>query len=908
MGTTRVDWNRIEELFNAALEQPFERRLSFLEKSPETDSRVLNEVRSLLQSYDEDPEFLETPAARLTGKEYQEEEENIVGERVGAYTITRKIGRGGMGSVWLAERADNEFNQQVAIKIVKRGMDSEEIIRRFRAERQILASLQHPNIARLVDGGIALDGRPWLAMEYVQGGIPLNRYCDLHQLPLSKRLSLFRIVCSAVVYAHSNLIVHRDLKMTNILVSNEGEVKLLDFGIAKLLSPDSTEEDVTQTNGYLLTPDYASPEQIRGESVTTSTDVYSLGVLLYELLSGSRPYRLRGLSTAEIRARLDHAHPLPPDLAAQHGNEKTTVEEIARNRKTTPARLAKELRGELKIIVAAAMQKEARRRYQSVEQLVDDIDRYVQGLPLRARPDSLSYLVGKFISRHKFGVTALGTIFTSVAGFGVAMRGQRNRIAEQAEQIGRERDKAEQITRFLKSLFSSNDPSRSKGRELTALEVLEQGLQRVEGELKDRPDLQVDILLMIGEVYLEMGAYDRSESVFRRSIQIAREHLSDNSPQIAASLHALGATINCRDGDSNEVLQLFGEAFTILKRIYEEDGKEDSDGDIPHILNDIGLILNQQGKASEAEQIFRIVNNMRLQIFKGDHHHIAYTLSNLSIVLQRQGPERFAEAASVLGESVEMLHRLNGEIHPDTAMGFYNLARLYERLGRTEESDRLHLKTLAIRQKLFKQHRALANSYIRAGAIHSRQGAFDQAEDYLEKGLEMARKIQGGDHPDVANALIATGQHRQREGRLDEAETLYHKAREILHTQPSATHTSVASVAFLLGTVAEDRGDREKAEQLYRESLALYKATSWSHGWTEELCKIALADLLTEEGDVVEATDLLESTLRTREVRGDCRTDEIIERLEKLGQQSTSSLKDPLPLTVGSREGERVDR
>ena len=881
------DWKTIQELFNTLLDQPPEMRRSYLEEATAGDVSLHDEVLSLLESYNDHSGFLERPVIRITEGERYGEQEEMIGLEIGAYTIIGRIGRGGMGSVWLAERTEKEFDQQVAIKIVKRGMDSEEIIRRFRSERQILASLQHPNIARLIDGGIARDGRPWLGMEYVEGGTPLNRYADDHQLTIDQRLDLFSIVCAAVSYAHRNLIVHRDLKMTNILVSTEGKVTLLDFGIAKILSGNDDEE-ITGLGQHLLTPDYASPEQIRGEPVTTSTDVYSLGVLLYELLNGSRPHRLNGLSTAEMVETIQRTPPLSPTTTTgrYQGGKRASVADIARNRKTTPSRLARQLKGELETIVATAMQSDPRRRYQSVEQLADDIDRYHSGLPLRARRDSLPYLAGKFISRHRLGVGTAATLFTSITGFAVAMREQRNRIVEQSKQIGMERDRAEQIARFLKGLFSLNDPATARGEELTAREALDRGLERAEKELGDHPDLQVQILLMIGEVYLEMGLYDRAESIFRRSIQLAQQESLANSPEtLASTLHALGATLTCRESNSEEAFDLFHQAFRILRSIGKDDPKSDPEGDLSHLLNDMGLILMRRGDATEAEGLFSIANEVRRHIFPGDHHHIAYTMSNLSLALQQQGSNRFSEAAELLSQSSDMLIRLYGEHHPDSAMGLYNLGRLYERLGRTEEAEALHIKVLGIRQKIYTSHRNLGHSYVRVGEILTNRGELEKAESHLQKALEMFRKIHGGDHPDVANALAGLGKYALKTGELDKAEELCRQAMEIVREQPSTMHVTTAGLHFLQASITYARGEGKEAEQGYRTVLQMLKSEKVQEAGVEERTSLALADLLIKKGEPKEAEQLLRNVLALREDRGDQRTGEVYDRLSQLRQR-----------------------
>ena len=868
-------WNDIGELFNEALEQPVEQRSSFLERACAGNQELLREVLSLLESYEEHPEFLETPAAKITGDD-EESDEEMVGQRVGPYRIAERIGRGGMGTVWLAERDDDQFQQQVAIKIVKRGMDSQEIIHRFRAERQILASLQNPNIARLLDGGIAEDGRPWLAMEYIEEGIPLNTYCKQHQLNIHERLLLFRTVCSAVAHAHQNLIVHRDLKMNNILVSKQGRVKLLDFGIAKLLSSETSNNHATEFGHRLLTPDYASPEQIRGERITTATDIYSLGVLLFELLTNHRPYRLKGLSTSEIEQVICRDEPELPSKVVYRPNNQEEKEPNGHKRQAK--RLSKRLEGDLDTIVLRAMHKDPTRRYQSVEQFSDDVGRYLDGLPVRARRDSIAYRTGKFIGRHKFGITTAATLFTSITGFGGAMAIQRNRIAKQALEISKERDKAEQIAGFLKGLFSANDPAFARGKELTALEILDRGSERVEKELVDRPELQVEVMLMIGEVYLEMGAYDKAEAIFRHTLRIALQRWPDGSSLLATSQHALAASLNCRNSNYDEALELFCNAFDTLRLVHGDQ----LEADTTHVLNDIGLIMLRREKLNTAEQLFRLVTEMREQIFKEDHHHIAYTLNNLSIALQRQGYERFDEAIELLYRAVEMLKRLNGENHPDTSLGFYNLAQLYKKIGRIEDSERLHFKALAIRQAIFKEHRNLAFSYIRVGGIWARRRNIEEAERYLQKGLEMFRSIHGSHHIDVADALVSLARLRYITEDIEEAEQLLIQAYNIRLETLGDSHSSVTHIFLDLGHIERYRKNNEKAEEFYRTALHGFERDRNIHVHLLEECRLALVELLIEDQRLYEAATELQQCHYTMSVRNHPKAIKVSKRLTEV--------------------------
>ena len=406
MTPTAERYSRLQELFDTVLDLPPDERAAHLEKQCGADAALRQEVEALLRADAQTTSFGEQSPFAIPEDLFSEEiEEQVTGRRFGVYQVIREIGRGGLGAVYLAARVDDEYRKEVAIKLIRRGLDTDDILQRFRTERQILAQLDHPNIARLIDGGTTDDGLPYFVMEYVKGE-PITAYCEAHELKLSERLELFRKVCAAVTYAHQNLVVHRDLKPSNILVTEEGEPKLLDFGIAKLLSAD--DEMLTQTAPGLraMTPDYASPEQIKGGKITTASDVYSLGVLLYEILTGQRPYRLKTRTAEEISRAITEQEPERPSTSAA----------AASTNRNSQIDIRKSLRGDLDNIVLMALRKEPERRYSSVAQFSADIRHHLEGRPVIAHKDTFKYRATKFIRRNTIAMAAAALLLLTLIG------------------------------------------------------------------------------------------------------------------------------------------------------------------------------------------------------------------------------------------------------------------------------------------------------------------------------------------------------------------------------------------------------------------------------------------------------------------------------------------------------------
>jgi len=576
-------WARVKELFEAAVELDPNQRAALLDKECDGDEALRGEIASLLESDERTGDFIEKPAFAIPRDLFPDNREPVAGRKFGAYQLIREIGRGGLGAVYLAARADDEYRKEVAIKVIRRGLDTDDIIRRFRNERQILAQLDHPSIARLIDGGTTDDGLPYFVMDYVNGE-PITAYCEANALPTTERLTLFRKVCAAVTYAHQNLVIHRDLKPSNILVTRQGEPKLLDFGIAKLLG--AGDELFTQTIPALrvMTPEYASPEQVKGDRIMTTSDVYSLGVLLYELLTGQRPYRLKTRTPEEIARAITTQEPERPSSAVTKADR-------------PPASILhpRFLRGDLDNIVLMAMRKEPARRYSSVGQFSEDIRRHVEGLPVIARKDTVAYRTSKFVGRHRMGVVAAALILLSLLGGIVA-------TLIQVRTARRERAKAEAISIFLgRTLYA---PDRGANGQPTVKEILDDASKRLASEqLADQPEVRAELQRVIGESYLSLGQYDLAEKNLTGALETQTRIGGEDGIAALKTSVSLAGLWAAAKGDYAKANQFY---LAKLPRLRAEQKKGTLSADyLTAALNGVALLRRAQGDSRGAEALLR---------------------------------------------------------------------------------------------------------------------------------------------------------------------------------------------------------------------------------------------------------------------------------------------------------------
>ena len=697
-------------------------------------------------------------------------EPSALGLRIGAYRVLRELGRGGMGSVYLAARADDQYQKRVAIKVVQAGAFGEDAIRHFRRERQILASLDHPHIARLLDGGETEAGLPYLVMEHIEGQ-PIDRYCDGHRLGTSERLKLFRAICSAVQYAHRNLVVHRDVKPGNVLVTADGTPKLLDFGVAKLLNPELAGEPLTAT-GLAMTPEYASPEQARGDPITTASDVYSLGVLLYELLTGQRPYRLKSRQALDVLKAVCEEEPEKPSTAVGRTDPvttregqpttATTAQVVSAARAATPDKLRRRLKGDLDNIVMMALRKEPQRRYPSVEALSEDIRRHLEGRPVTARKSTLGYRAGKFLRRNLAAVLTAVAVAGLIVSFGVVARRQAAQVARERDRAAIERDKAERVAAFLVDSFKASSPEQAQGKTVTAREVLDRGVSRIETELKDQPEVRAALLHTMGDVYMSLGQFDRAGTLLQEALKLRRRLSPDGSVEVASTL-ALLASLHSVQDDNVAAEALYREALAMRRRLLG-----DRHVDVSDSLNGLAIVLNERGRTQEALAMHREALAIRRSLFDDDNRRVLQSRNSIAVVLFNVGDYAGAEA---MWRDVLAAERRRGGQRPTFAIALDNLANALLEQRKFREAEPLEREALEMRRQVYgAEDHHVAYSQVTLGSILASTGRSQEAEATLREAIACLRRVFPKGHYATSQALSLLGGCLLDQARYAEAE------------------------------------------------------------------------------------------------------------------------------------------
>ncbi|MEM1181345.1 MAG: serine/threonine-protein kinase [Acidobacteriota bacterium] len=858
----------IDELFDAALDVPAAERLDFVAaRAP--DGEVRAAVKRLLDALDDTALMDSSPWRGQLGAQMAMDlrlDPAQEGERIGAYRIVRELGRGGMASVYLAERADGHFDQEVALKLATTVASPEaEILRRFHVERQILASLDHPNIARLVDGGLTDDGRPYFAMERIDGA-PIDRFCDDGRLSIRDRLRLMADVARAVEAAHRALVVHRDIKPSNVLVTADGVVKLLDFGIAKSFA-DAEAPALTRTSTSMMTPEYASPEQFRGELVTTASDIYQLGLLLYQLLAGERPYSLAGLAPVQVQEVICETAPERPSTRLtrllRSGSEQ--VEQISSLRQTRPGELRRLLAGDLDTLVLKALRKEPDRRYASAAELADDIERFLDGRPIRARGDSPGYLLQKFLQRHAAVATAAGlallTLITVVAFYTVRLGEERNaarlearRAAEARDQAQQARLEAEETTEFLVGLFEQSDPWDGEGGDLTARELLTAGADQIRRQLDGQPLTQARLMDTIGGVYRRLGLYDEAQPLLEDALALREDNAAGRSA-LADSFYGL-AYFHHEQADLDRAKEFFEKALGLLMGVHGEGHLE-----LAKVINGLSQVARRQGRLEDAEALQRQVIDIESEALGLDHLETLRSRANLANLFSEQGRPReavelfeevlakeeallgeedmilattlnnFANAYDGLGEAernLELLVRAQaikekalGPEHPVVAAGLVNLGPAYGDAGRAQEGEAALQRAVSIFEAKAPDHPGLGNVYTNLASMRLAADDLPEAERYFRLALDHRVRTLGTDHPDVGAAVYNLGELVLRQGRPRDALREFDRALDLWRAALREDHPYLGFGYTSAAEVSRDLGDSDRAFDLFSRAHAI---------------------------------------------------------------------------------------
>jgi serine/threonine-protein kinase len=765
-----------DDILAAALTRPASERASFLDDACASNPAQRTRLDRLLREHDDADPFLASggalagPLGDAFAEAMARDDALPPGSNVGAYQIVEEIGRGGMAVVYLASRVDGGFDQQVALKVIKRGADTDELLARFRQERQILARLNHPNIARLLDGGATADGRPFIAMELVAGE-RLDRHADAHQLDLDRRLDLFLTVARAVQHAHRHLIVHRDLKPSNILMTADGQIKLLDFGIARVLD-DGSGAAATTTVHRLLTPQYASPEQLRGGVVTTATDVYQLGLLLYELLTGRAAQALDGLSPVEAERVIADVLPAPPSQVATRD----------------PARRgwARRLRGDLDTIVLTAIAKSPPERYASVDRLIDDLERFQRGLPVLARPASVATELRKFIRRHRLATAAsvavVATIATIVTLFSL-------RLARERDVARREAATANQVVAFVQRLFEGSDPYRAPVGNPTARELLDRGAGRIDAELVGQPELQARLMTMIGDIYRVLGVLEPATKLHERALAIRRATVAPDDPALATSLHSLGVVLYMRSR-FDQSRPLLEEGLRIRERAL---GAEHAD--VATSLDALGSLSRRLSQYDTARAYAQRAVAMRERIHGPDHERVATALNNLGLIDQAMGDHKLA--AERYARAVAIHEKNHGPDHPFVGTSLGNLVEATRLQGNLEAATPLAERVVAITEKaLGPSHADTGTAYNTLGSLLHAREQYDAALRAFERAQQVYEAALGASHPNVAFPIENIGNILKDTGHHDEAVAQFRRARAIREAAYGPVHSLVAQAIY----------------------------------------------------------------------------------------------------------------
>lgn len=803
----------IDALFVAALDLAASERTEFVAARAGNDTELRSAVERLLKlAADEEGDTLVLGGALARDLEGRVNEGREVGPgtRIGPYRIVSEIGRGGMAAVYCAVRVEGGFEQRVALKLLRRGTDSEDIVARFRQERQILASLEHPAIARLLDGGATVDGQPFLAMELVDGE-HIDAYCASRQLGLDDRLRLVVEVGKAIAHAHANLVVHRDLKPSNVLVTSSGQVKLLDFGIAKLVEPAgwTGSMPLTRPEQRLLTPEYASPEQVRGEAVTTATDVYQLGLLLYELLAGRCPFASTSRSPSELEHAICHHTPDPPSTAATRSEDAGAASSGDR---ATRRRLARRLRGDLDNIALMALRKEPSRRYPSATALVEDLERFLAGRPVAARPAGMLYRSSKFAQRHRWSLTGVAVALALVVGMTVLYARD---LARERDLARRESEKARTVARYLSGVLGSADPFAARNGRLNARALLDESARRVDAELADQPEIRATTLARLGDLYAQHGDFAAARARLEESLSLRLALFPASHPQVAESQYLLGSFLARKGGQMRRGRTLLEQSYTAR-------------------LSSLG--------PNDLATLWSLLELANVEATFGDHEradaHFEVALPRFEAVAGRDGidfaralifraesmgtrPERTAARIELLERALAIFDRVPGhEARAADALVRLGFARY--QAAQPAEALRLLERAESIAHEVLEPDHSTMGQLLFFKACALRDlGRLREARIELERALDLAEQQEGVAGANTISRTLELIRLLQRMGELAEAKRASTSALKTLESVLGASSPHLLASLAIHADLLLDLRDERAARQTFERAMGL---------------------------------------------------------------------------------------
>ena len=791
-------WNKLKEAFTGALERSADERSAYLDAVCGQDNSLRAELESLLSAYEN--------SSGLSKPSWLDplQENPLELKAIGPYQLIRKLGEGGMGQVWLA-RQTAPVERQVALKLIRAGMYDDAVLRRFQAERQSLAIMDHPAIAKVFEAGATTDGQPFFVMEYVPG-LPITDYCDQKRLRIRERLELFIEACEGVQHAHQKAVIHRDLKPANILVvevDGKPKPRLIDFGLAKATTLLQGKTIFTHTGAFVGTPGYMSPEQAdpMNLDVDTRTDVYSLGMVLCELLTGSLPFdtnKKRPVDEMLRQLREDD----PPRPSTKISTDPATA---AADRGTEPKQLVSELQDDLDWITMKAVERERGRRYGTPFELAADVQRYLSSEPVEARPASARYRIQKYLRRHRIGAAVAGLILALLVSFGVVLAMQLRRIA-------RERDRATRITDFMTSMFKVSDPGEARGNSITAREILDKASNEIGTGLAKDLELQAQLMYVMGNVYESLGLHARAQPLLERAVNIQRAVLGPKHPETLKTTSNL-AWIHMRQGRYTQAEKLLRETLDIQRRVLGPDH--------PDTLQTLGYLaatLNHEGRNAEAEGLYLKGLDVQRRVYGPEDPETLRLMNGLATTLMAEG--RYPESEKLLRETLDIQRRVLGPDHPVTLTTFHNLAWTLMAEARYPESEKFERELLEVRRRVLGPEHpdTLSTIYLLSFTL-SQEGRYAEAERLYREILDVERRVLGPEHPETLGVVDSLAGVLGKEGRYTEAEKLLHGALDVQRRVLGPDNPDVSLSIENLGCLAALQGHADEALSLVREAI-----------------------------------------------------------------------------------------